>query len=331
MPKKSIDNNVFIQDAKKIHGDKYDYSLINYKNNSTKVKIVCPIHGVFEQNYQKHCTLGRGCWECGKESCLRNRDAFDGDSFISKAKEVHFDFYDYTKSNYIGYNKNITITCPVHGDFEQTVSTHLQGSGCKSCGYIKAGEKGRIGKDKIFEKFINKHGYFYSYDIPEDVKVSDLIRIVCPIHGEFNQSVVKHYRHGCVKCGRKRTANKLRKVPEELEKVVNNVKRRIKDFIKKGGYEKTSSTSSIIGITWAELKKYLEDNPYNFKVDCKDLDIDHIIPISSAKTEEEVYMLNHYTNLQLLPKKYNQHIKRTNKFDKEHFEKWLIDTNYNNC
>ena len=63
-------------------------------------------------------------------------------------------------------------------------------------------------------------------------------------------------------------------------------------------------------------------------VDDTDLDTDHITPISSARTEDEVYKLNHYTNLQLLPKYYNQKIKRAKLFDRNHFERWLKETNY---
>ena len=94
-------------------------------------------------------------------------------------------------------------------------------------------------------------------------------------------------------------------------------------FIRKG-FTKKSRAKSILGCTWNEFKVHLEDNPYGFKVDQKGLDLDHIIPISSATTEDEVIKLNHYTNFQLLPSKYNQNIKRNNKYNKNHFEKWLI-------
>ena len=87
----------------------------------------------------------------------------------------------------------------------------------------------------------------------------------------------------------------------------------------------------LIKIAHEEGIPILEDNPYGFKVDCIDLDTDHIIPISTGKSEEDMYKLTHYTNLQLLPKDYNQHIKRDNPFDREHFEKWLIETKYNKC
>lgn len=64
MPKK-VTTEIFIEKAKVIHGDKYDYGLTEYKNASTKVKIICPTHGVFEQQSIAHLT-GQGCPECGK-------------------------------------------------------------------------------------------------------------------------------------------------------------------------------------------------------------------------------------------------------------------------
>ena len=56
----------FVKKAQGVHGDKYDYSQVNYVNSKTKVKIICPIHGEFEQAPEKHW-LGRGCPFCGKE------------------------------------------------------------------------------------------------------------------------------------------------------------------------------------------------------------------------------------------------------------------------
>ena len=86
---------------------------------------------------------------------------------------------------------------------------------------------------------------------------------------------------------------------------------------------KTSNTFEILGCNYEEFKSYLENNNYNFKVSDKDMDLDHIVPISSAKNIDELLKLNHYTNFQLLPSDYNRWIKRCNLFDKEHFENWL--------
>ena len=95
------------------------------------------------------------------------------------------------------------------------------------------------------------------------------------------------------------------------------------------GFTKKSRTYKLLGCNWVTFKNYLENNPYGFTINCNNLDLDHIVPTSSAKTEEELIELSHYTNFQLLPSKYNQNIKRNNNFNKDHFEKWL-ENNKNN-
>lgn len=330
MNKRVINNEVFIQDAIRVHGNKYNYSLINYKNNYSKVKIICPIHGQFEQSYQKHCHLKRGCWECGKKSCV-DKIKLSQEQFIEKARKIHGDKYDYSLVEYISSQEKIKIICPIHGVFEQVSTSHLQGVNCKNCSHIKLGKSSRKGKEKVLKTFYEKHGNSYSYDIPDDIKTSDKITIKCPNHGEFSQIVSVHYNSGCPKCGDERTGEYQRKKPKELDRVCRNLRRRLKNFMQKKGYKKSEKTCDIIGCTWEDLKKHLEDNPYSFKVTCLDLDTDHIIPISSAQTEADLYKLTHYTNLQLLPKDYNQHIKRDKPFNREHFEKWLIETKYNKC
>lgn len=94
--------------------------------------------------------------------------------------------------------------------------------------------------------------------------------------------------------------------------------------LKAKSYKKKSRTHEILGCSFEELLKHLNDNPYNFIHEDGFFDVDHIIPISSATTEEELIKLCHYTNLQLLPSDYNRHVKSDNKFDKDCLEKWLI-------
>ena len=326
-----IDTSVAIQEGRNLHGDKYDYTLLEYVNYQTPLKILCPEHGLFEQKYQKHCKLGRGCWECGKKSCVEKRNKYTQESVIELANKVHNNFYSYSNAIYTSYISEMSVSCPIHGDFEQVVSTHLMGSGCSKCGIIKAGKSRTRDKEKILNRFKEVHGEFYTYNLPDNVKGEDIIKIFCPLHGDFSQTVNLHYKCGCKKCGDIRTSEALRKIPIELKRVVKNIKRRVKGFIKNEGYRKTSSTSQIIGIDWLSLKEYLEDNPYNFKVDCEDLDIDHILPLCSVREESDIYKLNHYTNLQLLPRIYNQFVKKEKPFDRLDFENWLIETSYNKC
>lgn len=319
----------FIKEAIEVHGVKYEYYKVLYLKSSKKVIITCKTHGDFEQTPNKHLQ-GQGCKQCGYIK-NGNLTRLSTEEFIEKANLIHDNYYSYELTLYTKSEEKVIITCPIHGNFLQTANSHLQGVKCKDCAYVRLGKLGRKGKDEILKKFKEKHGDFYSYDIDENVKTDDVIKIICPNHGEFNQKVSVHYRSGCPKCGDERTGEYQRKKPKELDRVCRNVRRRLKSFMQNKGLHKGKSMIDILGCTWEEFKKYLENNPYGFKVDCLDLDTDHIVAISSAKTEEDVYTLNHYRNLQLLPKVYNQFIKKEKVFDKEHFEKWLIETSYNKC
>lgn len=321
--KRLINTEIAIREAKEVHGDKYDYQLLEYVNFKTLLKIICKEHGIFEQKYKNHCKLGRGCWECGKKSCVKKALTKSKDAFIDKCKKKHNNLYTYEKTVYIKNDISITITCPIHGDFEQVANSHLQGNGCKKCAIEVGSEKRKVGKTYILNKFLEKHGDFYLYDLKDDIKTTDYIKIICPVHGEFNQKVIKHYIHGCNSCGENLSALKRLKIPKDLKIIHNRIKRRLREVIHKNGFEKTKSSSLILGCSWVDLKIHLESNPYNFKVLDSTLDLDHIIPISSARTLEDVYKLNHYTNLQLMPREYNQYIKRDKVFDKIDFENWL--------
>ena len=106
----------FIARAKQVHGDKYDYSLVVYVNAHTKIKIICPVHGVFEQTPDKHLR-GQGCGKCiGKGITI--------DTFIEKARKTHGDKYDYSKDEYKNNSTKDTIICPEHGPLEQTPAAH---------------------------------------------------------------------------------------------------------------------------------------------------------------------------------------------------------------
>ena len=126
-----LDNDVFINKLKKTHGGKYDYSKVVYKNSHTKIKIVCPKHGLFEQSPTNHL-CGKGCPKCANETRNITRK-LDGDEFISRCSEAHGDIYNYEKVKYVDYHTKVLVTCKIHGDFEVTPANHLANHHCPKC------------------------------------------------------------------------------------------------------------------------------------------------------------------------------------------------------
>lgn len=201
--RKKYNNNSFIDEAKRIHGDKYDYSKVEYVNTDTKVCIICPIHGEFWQTPYHHLHDKNGCPKCAKNL------KYETEEWIKSAKKIHGDKYDYSKSEYIDSKTKICIICPKHGEFWQTPIAHIKGNGCPKC----------KGKNKTTEDFINEaneiHDGKYEY-ISEYNGAFGMMKIVCPIHGEFEQKAHSHLMgNGCPLC----SSSKLeRKVMNALNK-----------------------------------------------------------------------------------------------------------------
>ena len=130
----------FIERANAVHGiGTYDYSKVKYIDSRTEVIITCPKHGDFPQTPDSHWH-GRGCKKCANEK-LSISSKLTLEEFIKRANEIHDNIYDYSKVVYVGYDAEVIITCPKHGDFKQTPNHHLRGCGCSKC---KNNYKGEI-------------------------------------------------------------------------------------------------------------------------------------------------------------------------------------------
>ena len=122
----------FIKQAQQVHGDRFDYSEVEYANTHTPVKIKCKECGiVFQQEPSSHLA-GRGCTKCSKKQTHKR---VNQDMFIARAREVHGDKYDYSKTVYQDMHTKVLIICPQHGEFYQRAQSHLLGSGCPMCKY----------------------------------------------------------------------------------------------------------------------------------------------------------------------------------------------------
>ena len=186
----------FIERAKLVHLDKYDYSLVVYINNKTHIDIICSKHGVFSQAPNEHLR-GSGCPRCGFEKSSKLRSDIAKESFIGKALKTHNSKYEYSLVIYNKSYEKVIIGCPIHGIFKMSPNKHLKGHGCPKCKV-----------DGLFsttKKFIDKakliHSDKYDYSLAEYITAKTRIDIICKKHGIFKQKPNDHLsRHGCPKC-----------------------------------------------------------------------------------------------------------------------------------
>jgi len=269
----------FCAKAKAIHGKKYDYSKVEYKNNHTLVCIVCPEHGEFWQRPADHW-YGRGCKACGTLQSAKSRNSavefvqkakaihgkkydyskveyknnhtpvcivFNGKpfwqrpdvhwsgggspdeyrkklsdavssntgTFIAAAKKVHGSLYDYSLVNYTQVLDPITIICQQHGKFQQKPNTHLNGHGCPKCS-----PAAKSNTSEFLQKARAIHGKKYDYSKVKYTLATEKITITCPTHGEYKQRAYAHLRgQECPRCARRKTSSQEEYLVRWLEKI----------------------------------------------------------------------------------------------------------------
>ena len=191
----------FIKRATLVHGNKYDYSKVDYKSVKDKVEIICPEHGSFMQSIRLHVERKNGCSECGYK--LNKQKSIDQDEFIERSRKIHGDKYDYSKSNYLGPTSPIDIICSIHGKFT-IKSSHLHitnKNGCQQC----ALDSRRLTKEEFIQKSKKLYGEYYIYDKVDYNTLANDVIIICPKHGEQKLLAVDHLRVGCWFCKRNRS------------------------------------------------------------------------------------------------------------------------------
>ncbi len=206
----------FIADARAVHGDRYDYSEVDYQGASENVTIICSEHGPFEQSPHGH-TSGRGCQKCRAVE-LSERFSWTTEEFVENARRVHGDFYDYSEVDYINQSTPVIINCPHHGQFTQLPGNHISGKGCQKCGWAESANKLRGTKEKFVAAAREVHGNKYDYSQVVYQTTHDPVAVKCPKHGVFYISPGSHIsqKAGCSECGHEATADKQRGTTEEF-------------------------------------------------------------------------------------------------------------------
>ena len=191
---KTLYTKNFIKKANFKHNNKYDYSKTKYKSSSCKIIITCPEHGDFEQTPNSHLS-GHGCGKCSKNY------NYSTEQFIEKAKFIHDDKFDYSKTLYLNARTKVIIICSKHGEFTQVPNNHLNGQGCPKCKI----DKSTIELKSTTEEFIQKakviHNDIYDYSKVNYSNNYTKVIITCKQHGDFEQAPNVHLKGvGCPTC-----------------------------------------------------------------------------------------------------------------------------------
>jgi len=206
MGRKRYTQESFIEESTKVHGGFYDYSKVEFSKVTSKVTIICPVHGEFNQLAGQHKS-GRGCRRCA--STAHVRATYDTDWFIQRSVDKFGDRFEYEEVDYLNEHTPIVLVCKKHGRFETKPVNHLsaKNGSCPECTKNHPIGPPRLSEDDVWEKMRKMHGNTYEYlgyVGGEYLGVGRTrLRIVCKRHGEFEQALSSHMTigHGCRFCG----------------------------------------------------------------------------------------------------------------------------------
>ena len=198
----------YFQKAKNKYGNICEYDETSYKSQSEKITLICRKHGIIcHPSASNHLYLGTlACPQCKKEKTQKAL-SITTEEFVQRAKKLHGDIFDYSKSVFVRFHDKVEIICKKHGPFWSNANDHLSrkpGQGCPECKKEISGQYKKLS----FEEFIARakviHTNKYEYIKPQTWRntQTERIEIICPIHGSFIQRVGDHLylKCGCPTC-----------------------------------------------------------------------------------------------------------------------------------
>jgi len=208
--KQSLSKEEFVEKSKLVHGDLYNYSGAEYKNYKTPVVIICKNHREFEQTPSNHLS-GAGCPICGDD-----RMKLTLEDFKLKATGVHSNKYDYSLVEYKNSKISVKIVCLNHGEFFQTPHDHLSGRGCNECAISERADKLKKSQEDFILESCIIHENKYDYSLVEYNNSKTKVKIICPVHGKFEQAPTHHTRGvGCPYCNESKGEKRISKLLKE--------------------------------------------------------------------------------------------------------------------
>jgi len=269
----SFNNKDFILKAIIVHPEKYDYNLVEYINNQTKIKIICKTcNYIFEQIPNSHLK-GRGCPKCAKNYKYNNQD------FTVKANLIHPGKYDYSLISYVNSQTKIKIKCNTCNNiFLQSPAEHLSGKGCRKCFLTRLSSN----NNDFILKAIIVHPNKYDYNLVEYINGATKIKIICKTCNYiFEQTPHIHLRgSGCPKCKESKGEIKVAKylseknikfIPQKTFPTLRNINLLKCDFYLEDlnlliEYDGEYHYKPVRGYTLEKKQKNLENNQRRDKI-----------------------------------------------------------------
>lgn len=247
-----VDTPTIIERFKNKHGNKYDYSLVEYKGSDCLVDIICKQHGLFQQRADQHAK-GNNCPKCAKRYKPSN------DEFIDECMKIFNNNFTYEKTQYKNTRTKIIVNCIKHGYFEILPYNHKnsQNGGCPKCSTTT-----KLTLNDFVSQSNNIHNFTYIYDKVEWLNTRAKVTITCRKHGDFVQIADQHLRgRGCPKCGDKNAREKLSMSVDDFINIANDIHNNKYDYSKvvyKNSYTKVEIICPYHGSFWQRPHGHLQ-------------------------------------------------------------------------
>lgn len=212
----------FIEECKKVWGNRYIYEKTNYIDCETKVIVTCPIHGDFETRpadfLRKH-----GCPKCkGVKTSILNKKIhrWTLEDFINKSKLLYDNLFDYSKVIYVNNRTKVLIHSNLlNEDFLITPNHFLAYEVPKKYLGLSKYETGKLNKEIFIQRAKLIYGNKYDYSKVEYIDVNTKVCIICPIHGEFWQTPTNHLwnREECPNCNKSKGEQLISYILDKLK------------------------------------------------------------------------------------------------------------------
>ena len=210
------DREYIIEEARKIHGDKYDYTITEGVNSKIdKIKYRCRKHDyIHEQGLHNHLQ-GKGCPLCAKEKRRLGR-VLEKNEFLEKIKKRgDLDKYDFDKIDFNFRDEfgRMEIYCKEHGRFLIRPSHFINGvEGCEYCNGRKKDD------EKVRKELSEKHPNLdFSETKYSEKDCEGRIKVICPEHG---LKLMRYWNlmngEGCYECSMRENGLKTRLTNEEI-------------------------------------------------------------------------------------------------------------------